>query len=408
MSTFKEFSPEDIVSERDVLEQVVDFLQNDISSSLSRREYQVWVSGGIGPGITSSMFQTVFDQDFSLQTANPLFDITFGVSANSALVNTGSLVAIDTNTGKYYFSSQSVQMREKMDIYREFAGNLLGNVSSEFTIITGSTTETIREPLFLTFKRLFTRDRLKRETFAIRLFGSASSMSASATAGGEKIYTDVGSSTNIEQSYAGQVSVVVDSSNTAYPVGLLYLDKGILVLDTQRVFNTSSLITGEIDAMSTGGKTRLIIPTVAPSGCTINQLFVSASIDDSMNYVCSMLFGSGSLTSITYQNETFINSTIFFCRLPADYFNYSSNPTYVDGTGRMIIIDQGQEETQRSFSFITKVGLYDAYDNLLGVGSLSKPVYKARDRDFTLKVRLDFFGRKSRTYITKSKSLSKI
>lgn len=385
MATFKEFAPEDIVSERDVLEQVVDFLQTDISNSLSRREYQVWVSGGLGPGITSSLFQTVFDQDFSLQTANPLFDITFGLSINSALVNTGSLVAIDSNTGKYYFSSQSVQMREKMDLYREMAQNLLGDVTEEFTIVTGSTTTTIREPLFVTFKRLFTRDRLKRETFAIRLFQSASALTDANpqyAVGGQKIYTDVGSSTNIEQSFAGQVATVVDSADTTYPVGLLYLDKGILVLDTQRVFNTSSLITGSIDAISTGGTT--------PFNGTINQLFVSASIDDSMNYVCSMLFGSGSLTATTFQNETFINSTIFFCRLPADYFNYSSNPTYVDGNGRIVVIDQGQEETQRSFSFITKVGLYDAYDNLLGVASLSKPVYKARDRDFTMKVRLDF------------------
>ena len=382
MSTFKEFAPEDITSERDVLEQVVDFLQSDVSSSFSRRQYQVWVSGGLGPGITSSLFQTVFDQDFTLQTANPLFDITFGLSSGSALVSS-SVVSIDSNTGKYYFPSQSVQMREKMDIYREMAQNLLGDATSEFTIVTGSTNQIIREPIFITFKRLFTRDRIKRETFAIRLYGSASNMSASNVAGGQKIYTDVGSSTNIEQSYGGQVSTVVDSANTSNPVGLLYLDKGILVLNTQQVFNTSSNITGFVDSISAGSGSEHF-------NGTINQLFVSASIDDSMNYVCSQLFGSGSLTAITYQNETFINSTIFFCRLPSDYFNYSSNPTYVDSTGRIVVIDQGQEETQRSFSFITKVGLYDAYDNLLGVGSLSKPVYKARDRDFTLKLRLDF------------------
>lgn len=384
MAVFKEFSPEDVISERDVLEQVVDFLQSDVSNSLSRREYQVWVSGGLGPGITSSLFQTVFDQDFTLQTANPLFDITLGLSVNSGLIS-GSLVAIDSNTGKYYFSSQSVQMREKMDIYREFAQNLLGDATEEFTVTTGSATTTIREPLFIAFKRLFTRDRIKRETFAVRLFQSASALTSSTPnqiVGGAKIYTDVGSSTNIESSFAGQVATVVDSSNTNIPVGLLYLDKGVLVLDTQSVFNTSSNITGLISAISTTGQT--------PFNGTINKLFVSASIDDNMNYVCSMLFGSSSLTAATFQNETFINSTIFFCRLPADYFNYSSNPTYIDSNGRIVVIDQGQEDVQRSFSFITKVGLYDAYDNLLGVGSLSKPVLKARDRDFTLKVRLDF------------------
>jgi hypothetical protein len=113
MAIFKEFAQEDFIVEKDVLEQVVDFLQSDISSSLSRKQYGVWISGGLGPGITSSLFQTVFDQDFSMQTANALFDVTFGLSSNSELVNTGSLSSIDSRTGKYYFSSQSVQMREK-------------------------------------------------------------------------------------------------------------------------------------------------------------------------------------------------------------------------------------------------------------------------------------------------------
>jgi hypothetical protein len=306
MATFREFSPEDIVSERDTLEQVVDFLQSDVSSSLSRRESQVWVSGGIGPGVTSSLFQTVFDQDFTLQTANQLFNMTFGLSKNSNLVASGSLVAIDSNTGKYYFTSQSMQMREKMDMYRQTAQVLLGDANGEFTIITGSSNITIREPLFISFNRLFVRDRMKRESFAIRLFQSASALTSSTpatVAGGVKIYTDVGSSTNIEQSYAGQVSTVVDSSNTANPVGLLYLDKGMLVLDTQRVFNTSSNITGVIDGMSTSGRT--------PFNGTFNQLMVSASIDDSMNYISTMLFGSGSLTAITFQNSRMLGLSLF-------------------------------------------------------------------------------------------------
>mgnify|MGYP003557005255 CR=1 FL=1 len=386
MAIFKEFAQEDFIVEKDVLEQVVDFLQSDISSSLSRKQYGVWISGGLGPGITSSLFQTVFDQDFSMQTANALFDVTFGLSSDSKLVNTGSLSSIDSRTGKYYFSSQSVQMREKMDIYRSLAQNLLGDADSEFTIVTGSSTITIREPMFILFKRLFTRDRIKRESFAIRLHTSSSVLESStpySVVGEQKIYTDNGSATNIEQSYGGQVSVIVDSAQPTYPVGLLYLDKGICVLDTMRIFNTSSNLTGTIDAISPTGRT--------PFNGTIKQFYVSASIDNMVDYTCSMLFGSGSLTGIVMQNETFINSSIVFCRIGPDYFNYSSNPTYVDSTGRIIVIDPGQEDTQRSFTFITKIGLYDSSDNLSAVASLSRPVYNARDRDFGIKIRLDYW-----------------
>ena len=65
------------------LNQLVDVIQEDISGSSTRKTYQVFVTGGIGPGITSSLFQTVYDQDFSLQTANPVFDITVGIFSGS-------------------------------------------------------------------------------------------------------------------------------------------------------------------------------------------------------------------------------------------------------------------------------------------------------------------------------------
>ena len=385
MAVFKELTQEDFTVENDVLDQVVDILQTDISSSLSRRQNPIWVSGGVGPGVTSSFVQTVFDQDFTQQTANPIFDITFGLSSESELVNTGSLISIDSRTGKYYFSSQSIQMREKMMIYEQFAQSLLGDATSEFSIVTGSSTITIREPIFIAFKRLFARDRLKRESFGIKLFKEASVLSSPtpySVVSNEKVYTDNGSSTNVEQSYGGQVSVIVDSAQPSYPVGLLYLDKGICVLDSTRTFNTSSNITGTIDAVNATGTTGF-------SG-TIKQLMVSASIDNFLDYTCSMLFGSGSTTAIAMQNETYINSSIVFCRFSPEYFNYSSNPTYTDSSGRIIVIDPGQETTQQSFTFITKIGLYDSSDNLLAVAALSRPVLKARDRDFGIRIRLDY------------------
>ena len=73
MATFKELTAADIKTSRSFLNQLVDVISEDISGSTTRRKYQVFVTGGVGPGITSSLFQTVYDQDFSLQTANPVF-----------------------------------------------------------------------------------------------------------------------------------------------------------------------------------------------------------------------------------------------------------------------------------------------------------------------------------------------
>ena len=116
----------------------------------------------------------------------------------------------------------------------------------------------------------------------------------------------------------------------------------------------------------------------------------SGSIDDIVNHLASCRFSSGSNTAITFQNLTSINSTLIFCRATADEFNYSSNPTYVDSSNRIRVIQQGQEATQRSFSFITTVGLYDSNDNLLAVAKLSRPIEKNNEKDLTIRVRLDF------------------
>ena len=117
---------------------------------------------------------------------------------------------------------------------------------------------------------------------------------------------------------------------------------------------------------------------------------VSASIDDIVDHIASCRFQSGSETAITFQNETQINSTLFFCRATADEFNYSSNPTFTNSDDRIVVIDQGQESTQRTFSFVTTVGLYDANNNLLAVAKLSRPVEKNDEKDLTVRVRLDF------------------
>lgn len=383
MATFKEFAAEDIKTSRSFLNQLVDIVNEDISGSTTRKRYQVFVTGGVGPGVTSSLWQTVFDQDFTLQTANPVFDVTFGFSSASQVVQTSNYV-IDSN-GKYIFPSQSLMMREKMDIYRLHAQSLLGNAAEEFMVSSGSTDYTIREALFLDFKRLFTRDQMKRETFAIKLNPSAalsttniSTVAQSTT----KIYSDINSSGNKEFSFGGQVSTIVDSANTANPVGLLFIDKGIAVLDMSRSLDQTQWIAGPIDAMSPSGQQTF-------SG-SLSKFIVSASVDDVLDHICSTRFSGSAATAITFQNITNINSTIYFTRLAADEMNYSSNPTFVDEDSRIVVIDEGQEETQRSFTFVTSVGLYDANDNLLAVAKTSRPILKDDERDLTLKVRLDF------------------
>ena len=126
--------------------------------------------------MTSSLFHTVYDQDFTLQTANELFDITMGIYQGSDTVTSASANPARDANEKRLFVSQSLMMREKINVYRQHAQLLLGNSDSRFTSpnSNATTNDNIDEALFINFKRLFVRDGIKRETFAIRLIQSSS------------------------------------------------------------------------------------------------------------------------------------------------------------------------------------------------------------------------------------------
>ena len=404
MATFKTISSSDIKTTRSILNQLVDFVEEDISGSsqTSRKKYEVFVTSsttsGVTNSITSSLFHTVFDQNHGLQTANELFDITVGLYNESDTVVTASSGTDTENGNKRLFPSQSLMMREKINVYKQYAQLLLGNADSKFTSpfsnASADGSDDIDEALFFNFKRLFVRDGIKRETFAMKMFQSSSAghatdshptnidVTAINPGSGSAIYIDLGSSNNAERSpTGGDVGNLVNSSNTSENIGLMFYQQGIAILDMKKVFDANQIITGSISSVGGASSTPI-------SASFIPDFIVSSSIDQILDHVATSRFNSGSTTTVTFQNNTAINSTLVFCRATADEFNFSSNPTYKDSDGKIRVIDTVGVE--KAFSFVTTVGLYDANEELLAVAKLSRPVEKNDEKDITFRVRLDF------------------
>lgn len=404
--SFKSLGAGDKKVVKSTLNQLVDVIQEDISGSFTRRTYQVFVTGGVGPGVTSSLYQTVYDQDYTLQTANPVFDMTVGISISSVVWGDPS----PDNNGFFAFPSQSLMIREKNDIYRQFAKNLLGDSDSYFHSPFGDPDEGSRidNALFVSFKRLFARDFIKKETLAFRFAKQAADRDAD---GGQSnldvtseepsnIYTDIGSSTSTGRSYGGDVGNIVDASDTSVKVGLIFYEQGTMVLDLAKIIDPDQHVSGVIDAMNStspdpdaglpAGTMLLGHESGNPNATFIPDLLLSASIDDIVDHIASCRFSSGSLTAMTFQNSTQINSSLYFCRASADEFNYSTNPTYTDSDGKIIVINSGQDATQRSFTFPTTIGLHNDSGELLAVAKLSRPIEKNDEKDITFRVRLDF------------------
>ncbi len=401
MPTFKEITAADIKTSRSVLNQLVDVIQNDISGTSTRKTYQVFVTGGVGPAVTSSLFQTVFDQDYTLQTANEVLDLTVGIFSGSATV--ASCSTGEDTAGKILFPSQTLMMREKINIYRQYAQTLLGDADNQFTApftsTSTSTSNNIDEALFINIKRLFARDRIKPQTFAMQFYLSAAidinedpvsgfytNTNVTSETGSFAIFTDAGKTTQF--GFGGQVGDIALSTNSDYILGNIFYEQGIIVLDAKKIISGTQHVTGTISAVSPTGNTTIGSTLGNPNAKFIPDFMVSGSIDDIVNHFASCRMSSGSLTAMTFQNNTNINSTLVFCRATADEFNYSANPTFTDDNGNIVVIDD--PTTDRTFSYITTVGLYDANDNLLAVAKMSRPIEKNDEKDLTFRVRLDF------------------
>ena len=301
--------PSNINTSKSSVQQLVDVVQIDIASTDSnntRKSYEVFTSGSAdSANITSSLFQTVYDQDFTLGTANPLFDVSIGSlleedSNGDLTVNEITSPSISRDAGGKVtgFSNTSAMMREKISIYRQFAQNLLGDANSSFFLPHSATAEEvltsdnsltrdkkIRAAVFICFRRLFTRDNMFKGSFGLRVEKSAANLYSDIltptsippkyTTGTKitnidaqlptsesslQVIDDSLSATNLTISpVSGEVSTLLQGTTR---VGCIYYDLGIIVLDAERTFNTEQIIRGLID--STRNSTATHNSTVGP------------------------------------------------------------------------------------------------------------------------------------------------
>ena len=89
---------------------------------------------------------------------------------------------------------------------------------------------------------------------------------------------------------------------------------------------------------------------------------------------------------VSFNNTTELNSSIYFCRVNHNDFNYSANPTYLTASKMRV----KQTHSDPPVTYPTTVGLYSADNALLAVAKLSEPLKKDPQTEFTLRVRLDY------------------
>lgn len=81
-----------------------------------------------------------------------------------------------------------------------------------------------------------------------------------------------------------------------------------------------------------------------------------------------------------------VSSDYIFCRLNNQEYNYSSNPTFVTGSGNLLYPSM----VYNPQTFVTTVGLYNNNSQLLAVAKLSRPLVKDFTKEALIRVKLDF------------------
>ena len=81
-----------------------------------------------------------------------------------------------------------------------------------------------------------------------------------------------------------------------------------------------------------------------------------------------------------------ISSDYIFCRLKNGEYNYSSNPTFVSGSGNLL----WPTMVYNPQTYVTTVGLYNDNSQLLAVAKLSRPLVKDFTKEALIRVKLDW------------------
>jgi hypothetical protein len=336
----------DVVATRTLLHEAIPLTGTIVSGTYGDDNIKDYAHG---------MFQSVYDYPYLSSSANHVFDITVGVGAGSAL-------------------SVSNQATKKLNIYNQMAQVLVGydytgsiqKFDEDGDILAGG--NKINDAIFLNFARLLTKDEIKKGSFALTL--GVDSVYANAMDDRILIQDTSGSDGYLVNSPVGEYGVLYATDDTNTPLasddvkcGLIFYQAGICVL-------TSSVFQGLLSspcAMDSAGE-------------DMEAILTGSAISSSADSLRHRMY------NLQFNNTVELNSSVYFCRINHNEFNYSTNPTYLSGSKIRV-------KTQASdlpVSYITTIGLYNDNSELLATAKLSEPLKKTSDTEFTIRVRLDY------------------
>ena len=318
------------------------------------------------------MFQSVYDYPYLSSSANHIFDISACYAASSSLS-----------------AASSVQNSKKINMYTEFAQSLLGFKSAsaespasqvrlfESDLVLDNISE-MKEVFIVNFSRLLTKDQVKKGSFSMTIGTGAyaSPFTEGLTASHGIVLADTKASpdgTGTTSTLGGDMALLYNDTSLVQTraEGAIFYQAGIAVISSSVFMENDNTVTGSRN---------FHYSSEVGDWQTATQALTGASITGSCDSFRHRIY------NIAFNNTTEINSKIYFCRIPHNTYNYSSNPTYLSASK----IRVNDTATDPPVSYITTVGLYSSDNELMATAKLSEPLRKDPTNDITIRVRLDY------------------
>lgn len=344
-TVYKSFLDDDVTTTRTLLHETIPITGSIISGSVYDEENIKNYSHG--------RFQSVYDYPVLSSSANHILDLSMGISSDS-LLNTGV----------------TIEQKEKNQMYNQMAQMLVGHdengnirhFDKDGDLL--DTSDKWEECFFFSFARLLTKDEIKKGSFVMTVGTGSTAVDIFS----ETItIADTGADTEYKtNSPAGEYGILyaghdVSHIDTQNRVGLIYYQAGIVVLTPYAFIQNGG---GGYD----------------PNQDSLELTLQTSTIQENCNIIRTRV------EDLDFNNTIELNSTIYFCRVNHNEFNYSSNPTYLDSS-KIVVKDQSLDSP---VSYITTVGMYSSDNELLATAKLSEPLKKTPENELILRVRLDY------------------
>lgn len=159
---------------------------------------------------------------------------------------------------------------------------------------------------------------------------------------------------------SGSIANGIYSPSSPVYYGLVYADMGTIIISGQMLNESASFNT--------------------VTGSNLNG-------DNSMKLFKS-ISGSGVIgTGFTARAVDIKEQDFYFVRVENSFMNYSNNPTYVSGSDGFLSNSRFQNEP---VTYITSIGLYDDFGNLLAIAKSSQPIKKSFNSELSITVKLEY------------------